>query len=103
MMHAAGMTKDQAYDVARREFYALRHQEEVERRVAQEEARMVGAYFGKTPLQVGMGLEDETYEKWKRWAAYQTRKMETERSKLYVSFGTEDATEGEAGAEGGSA
>lgn len=98
-MHNAGMTKDQAYDSARREFYGLRHIEEVGRRVAQEEARMVGAYFGKSALQVGMGLEDQTYEWWKQWAERQSAKMDSERSKAYVSFGNEP--EGEPGAEGG--
>lgn len=102
-MHNGGMTKEQAYDAARREFYALRHQEEVERRVAQEEARMVGAYFGKSALQFGMDLEDHTYERWKTWAASETSKIEAERSRAYVTFGNEapeelDLTEGEASA-----
>ncbi len=100
MMKNVGLTKEQAYDAARREFYALRHLEEVESRVAQEEARMVGAYFGRGPLQVGMDLEDQTYEWWKKWAARETGKMEAERNKAYVSFGTEQAAEGESAPEG---
>ncbi len=64
MMHnVPEITKEQAYDAARREFYRLRHEEDVERRVAQEEARMVGAYFGKTKQQVSMQLEDEQFER----------------------------------------
>ena len=97
LMHASGLSKDQAYDVARREFYKLRHQEEVEQRVAQEEARMMGAYFDKSPLQVGMELEDKTYESWKAWAAKETAKYEAMRSKAYTTFG--NSSESGAGAE----
>lgn len=62
------ITKGEAYDIARREFYHLRLQEEIERRVAQEEARATGAYFGPDMLQVGMELEDQEYDRWKVWA-----------------------------------
>ncbi|OAA55799.1 37S ribosomal protein rsm25 [Niveomyces insectorum RCEF 264] len=98
LMHSGGMDKDQAYDSARREFYTLRHREDVERRVAEEEARMVGAYFGKSALQVGMQLEDEAYEDWKKWAAEETAKAESERTRAYTTFGGESA-EGEVGLE----
>ena len=59
------LSRDEAYDQARREFYELRLQEDVERRVGREEAEMTGAYFGMTNLEIGMQLEDEQYEKWK--------------------------------------
>lgn len=97
LMHSFGLTKDQAYDVARREFYKLRHLEEVEKRVAQEEARMVGAYFDKSPLQIGMELEDKVYERWKTWAAKETAKSEAIRSKAYTSFGRDDESGAGAG------
>lgn len=83
------MTKDQAYDKARKEFYKLRHQEDVERRIAREEAQMYGAYFGKTTLQVGMELEDKQFENWKRWASEETVKMELMKNQAYTSFGEE--------------
>jgi len=67
-MENEGMTKDEAYDMARREFYALRQQEDIERRIAAEEARMVGAYFGKSLLQVGVELEGKMWENWKAFA-----------------------------------
>jgi small subunit ribosomal protein S23 len=84
-MEARGMPKQQAYDVARKEFYKLRQQEEIERRIAVEEARHYGAYFGKTNLQVGMELEDQVYEHWKKWATDQIAKLEAERSAAYVN------------------
>jgi small subunit ribosomal protein S23 len=87
MNHVQGITEEQAYDAVRREFYALRQEEEVERRIAQEEARMVGAYFGKTPMQIGMELEDQQFEEWKKWAVEETMKIEAERSQAYTSFG----------------
>ncbi|KAJ5171595.1 Mitochondrial ribosomal protein S25 [Penicillium coprophilum] len=39
------MTKSAAYDTARREFYRLRLQEDIQRRVAAEEAAAYGAEF----------------------------------------------------------
>ena len=71
------MPQEQAYDKVRREFYALRQEEEVERRIAGEEARMVGAYFGKSALQVGMEVEDSQFEHWKSWAHQENMRLVT--------------------------
>ncbi|KAB8239805.1 mitochondrial ribosomal small subunit component [Aspergillus alliaceus] len=62
------MTKSAAYDIARREFYRLRLQEDIERRVAAEEAEATGATFGPTRLEIGMNLENQEYDRWKVWA-----------------------------------
>ncbi|KKK20018.1 hypothetical protein P175DRAFT_0519342 [Aspergillus ochraceoroseus IBT 24754] len=62
------MTESAAYDIARQEFYRLRLQEDIERRVAAEEAEATGAVFGPTRLEVGMELESREYERWKQWA-----------------------------------
>ena len=59
------LSRDDAYDQARRELYYFRLQEDLERRVGREEAEYMGAYFGMTNLEIGMQLEDEQYEKWK--------------------------------------
>ena len=59
------LSREEAYDKARTEFYNFRLQEDVERRVGREEAEMTGAYFGMTNLEIGMQLEDEQYEKWR--------------------------------------
>ncbi|KAH8907294.1 37S ribosomal protein Rsm25 [Coniochaeta sp. PMI_546] len=96
LMNNMKMNKEQAYDKARKEFYALRQEEDVGRRVAIEEARYVGAYFGKTNLQVGMELEDQVYEEWKAWAQEEMVKNELRRNEAYTSFGeTETALEPE--------
>lgn len=84
------MTREKAYDIVRQEFYRLRQEEEVERRIAVEEARMVGAYFGKSTLQVGMELENKQFEKWKSWAKDQTGKIEAEQAQAYTNFGNEE-------------
>ncbi|KAI1388223.1 mitochondrial ribosomal protein [Hypoxylon trugodes] len=93
MYNVPGITKDQAYDIVRREFYAMRQEEEVELRIAKEEAQMVGAYFGKTFSQVGTQLEDEQYEKWKRWAGKQIELVRAEQDSAYTSFGNETEAE----------
>ena len=90
MENVENMTKEQAYDIARKEFYDIRQQEDIQRRVAQEEARMVGGYFGKSRLQVSMELEDVTYEKWKKWAEGEALKLQAERESAYANFGNED-------------
>ncbi len=96
------MSKAQAYDIARKEFYALRHEEEVERRIAREEALWTGSYFGKSVLEVGMELEDKTYESWKAWATKEVEAIDLQRNSAYTGAGvssedevadTEDQTE----------
>jgi len=82
------MSNAQAYDIARKEFYALRHEEEVERRVAREEASWTGAYFGKSALEVGMELEDKTYEAWKAWATREAEAIDLQRNAAYTGLGT---------------
>ncbi|EWC45713.1 hypothetical protein DRE_05050 [Drechslerella stenobrocha 248] len=65
LMDNKGMSRKAAYDTARREFYRLRMRSDIERRIAAEEARSVGAYFGKTHIQVGLELEEKALAAWK--------------------------------------
>lgn len=83
LIEHSNLTKEAAYDQARREFYHYRHLEDVERRIAKEEALYTGAYFGKGALEVGMGLEDGAYENWKAWAAKQIEESKQTRAQLY--------------------
>ena len=62
----------------------MRLQEDVERRVAKEEAMSTGAYFGKTTLQIGMELEDKVYEEWKTWAMKRVLEIEQQRAAMYT-------------------
>jgi small subunit ribosomal protein S23 len=95
MENVEGMTEKKAYDIVRKDFYRLRHEEDVERRIAQEEARMVGGYFGKTRLQRGMELEDREYESWKVWASGEIEEKRSQMSSMVTSFGTDDVEEGQ--------
>ena len=78
------ITSAQAYDKARKEFYDLRLQEDVERRVAKEEAMSTGAYFGKSALDIGMELEDKEYERWKEWATKEVVVAEQRQAAMYT-------------------
>ena len=78
------ITPAKAYDQARKEFYKLRLQEDVQRRVAQEEALAAGAYFHKSTLQVGMELEDRQFEEWKAWAMKEVQLAEQRRNAMYT-------------------
>jgi len=86
-----GMTLAKAYDQARKEFYALRHEEDIERRVAKEEALSTGAYFGKSRLEVSMGIEDQVFEEWKEWAMKEAETTEAQRNAVYTGLDMEDA------------
>lgn len=94
LMEHGGLSKNKAYDQARREFYALRQEEEIERRVAREEARYVGAYFGKTRSDISMELEDEEYERWKLWGKQRVERYNMAQKENEVSFGEEGADSG---------
>lgn len=83
------ISKAQAYDMARKEFYDLRLQEDVERRVAREEAMSTGAYFGPSQLEIGMELENKEFERWKRWAQKQVEFQQQTSAAMY-SGGTTD-------------
>ena len=50
------ITVSKAYDKARKEFYDLRRQEDIQRRIAAEEAEASGASFGPSILQWGMQI-----------------------------------------------
>lgn len=86
-------SKAKAYDQARKEFYELRHVEEVEQRVAREEALSTGATFGKSALEVGMELENKTFEQWKEWAQVQVTLQEQTRSAAYTGLGSQSSVE----------
>ncbi len=83
------VTSAQAYDQARKEFYELRLQEDVERRVAKEEAQATGAYFGKSMLEIGMELEDKVFEEWKEWATTEVMQSEQKRAAMYTGLDNE--------------
>ncbi|PWI73511.1 hypothetical protein PCL_08787 [Purpureocillium lilacinum] len=93
LMQNEKMSKRRAYDAARHEFYRLRQAEEIEKRVAIEEARHVGAYFGKSRLDVGMQLEDQEFENWKIWAGKETANREARQNSEIETFGLEDDAE----------
>ena len=89
-MKHRSLSQPLAYDTARREFYWHRHREDIRRRVAKEEALHSGAYFGKGPLEVGMELENKTWESWKRWAREQIDDEEAARAQLFSGAQTND-------------
>lgn len=84
------LSRPAAYDTARREFYQHRHLEDIRRRIAKEEAMHVGAYFGKGPLEIGMALEDKSWEGWKRWAAKQIEDEQQMRAQMFSGPQTSD-------------
>lgn len=69
------MTVDQAYDIARKEFYTLRRQEAIRRRVAREEALHMGATPEKSILQWSMAIENKHYDSWEEWSRAQVMEL----------------------------
>ena len=89
LYNVPNISRAQAYDMARKEFYDLRLQEDIERRVAKEEAISTGAYFGPSQLEIGMELENKEFERWKRWAQKQVEIQQQTSAAMY-SGGTTD-------------
>ena len=94
LMEKDGLSKQDAYDQARREFYELRTLEDVERYVAKEEAWATGAYFGKGPVQVGAELEDEAFERWRDWLSRTATESERARDVMNTGTGLPQASQG---------
>ena len=92
-MQNEGMDRQTAYDITRREFYRLRQEEEIEKRIAKEEARYVGAYFGKSRIDVGLMLEDHEFENWKVWAGKEAEKRELMKVGTAGGLGGEEGDE----------
>ncbi len=91
LMQHEGLDEAQAYDKARKEFYFYRHREDVERRVAKEEALVTGAYFGKGPIEIGMELENQQWEDWKVWALKEVEKQKQQAVAAYSGTDGEEA------------
>ncbi|MCJ1287066.1 mitochondrial ribosomal small subunit component [Xylographa opegraphella] len=92
MENVPKISKAGAYDQARREFYEERLQEDVERRVAKEEALATGAYFGKSMLEVGMELEDREYERWREWASKEVTEAKQRQAAMYTGVDNSSMT-----------
>lgn len=92
LMKHKSLSRAAAYDAARREFYQHRHLEDIRRRIAKEEALHVGAYFGMGPLEIGMELEDQSWEGWKQWAAKQIEDEQQMRAQMFSGPQTSEAS-----------
>ncbi|PGH27496.1 hypothetical protein AJ80_00737 [Polytolypa hystricis UAMH7299] len=88
------ISKAAAYDIARREFYQHRLQQDVERKIAQEEAKATGAYFGLDANTVGMELENQVYDRFKVWAEKEAQ-FEQQRAAAFAGVTAPEATETE--------
>ncbi|KAK6535105.1 mitochondrial ribosomal small subunit component [Orbilia ellipsospora] len=84
------LSKKSAYDIARKEFYKIRMRSDIERRIAAEEARSVGAYFGKSHIQVGLELEEHTLATWRTKAESAVARKQQKMEALTGPGGAED-------------
>ena len=82
------ITVAQAYDKARKEFYDVRRQEDIQRRIAAEEAEATGAYFGPSILQWSMQIENKQYDDWEEWS----RKTVVEQMQRNAAFAGDTTT-----------
>lgn len=79
-----------AYDVARKEFYTHRHVQDIERRLAREEALHTGAYFMPGPNAIAEPLEDAQFDRWKEWAAARVNALKNARMAGYSGVEVEE-------------
>jgi small subunit ribosomal protein S23 len=94
MQNIPGITKAQAYDKARKEFYAIRRQDELVQKVQREEALWTGAQFGLSALEAGLVVEDKEFERWKIFAAKEAQALQTRQSAAFANS-IDDAAEDE--------
>lgn len=80
------MNRKEAYDQARKELYAFRHREDIQRRVAREEALNTGAYFGPSQINIGIQLEGAAFEDWKQWAQEESSRKRQEAAAMYTDL-----------------
>lgn len=105
-MENEGLEQREAYDVARKKFYALRLEEDIERRIAKEEALHVGAEFPYSHMSVHAEQESKFYEKWKKDAleeierrrnrASSANAVDEEDMNVDLGFGVGETTEAKA-------
>lgn len=93
MSHTPFPSKAAAYDMARKEFYAVRRKQEVDQRVAREEALAVGAIFGPSALEFGMHLEDRAWDKFRRNAGKHLDTQESQRISAAQGMGGDSEAE----------
>jgi small subunit ribosomal protein S23 len=82
LQNIADITVTESYDIARKEFYALRRREATARRIAVEEAEMLGADFGPSDMSKAVTIESKMYNDWEAWAD----KMNMENDAKNASF-----------------
>ena len=66
--------EERAYDQARKEFYKLRLENDVEREVLREEAQHLGQWLPPTENEKAFKYEDEAFEDWKKQALQDVEK-----------------------------
>lgn len=91
-MEGDQMSQEEAYDQARKEFYAYRHREDLQRRVAREEALNTGANFGPNQIDIGIELEGAAYDDWKRWALEESTMKRQEAAAMYTDIDSEQSS-----------
>ncbi|KAI9706251.1 MAG: mitochondrial ribosomal small subunit component [Bogoriella megaspora] len=80
----------QAYDLARKEFYDVRFRQDIERRVAAEEAQSTGGWSGPGPNEIAMKLEDLKFDDWREWAAKEVQRTKQQEGSLITSLDDEE-------------
>jgi small subunit ribosomal protein S23 len=93
LMENEGLSEPEAYDKARKEFYKLRLEQDVERQVAKEEAQYVGAKFGKGPNEIAMAFENQQWQNWKKWAEETVERRKHEQMAMYTGMEAIDEPE----------
>ncbi|KPI42615.1 37S ribosomal protein S25, mitochondrial [Cyphellophora attinorum] len=68
LQNTPDITVPEAYDIARKEFYAIRRRQQIGQRIAAEEAENNGVDYGPSSMSKGMGKEAEVFDEWMVWA-----------------------------------
>lgn len=91
-----------AYDQARKEFYQLRLDQDVEREVAKEEAQHLGTHeeelfiynnIGQSQIERNLKLEDDALEDWRNWAIKDIQDQKNKAASMFAGSMEEEATD----------
>ncbi|KAL2315640.1 37S ribosomal protein S25, mitochondrial [Schizosaccharomyces pombe] len=64
LIENSNMPVENAYDQARKEFYHLRAEQEIQQRVAHDQAQALGAVFTKSDLELGYEMDQNALNSW---------------------------------------
>lgn len=98
LLRTTSLTKTEIYDLARKQFYQIRLEEDIQRRIATEEALSTGAVFDKHYMDIIFEREGKVLQDWRTKAAQDLAIRKHRRNAAYSSTAAAEDAAATAGA-----